>query len=33
VGPLKAVGLMGLFAWSVGVMWTQSFNPFIYFFF
>ncbi len=33
VGLLKAAWLMILFAWSVSVMWTQSFNPFIYFFF
>jgi len=29
----KALVLLALFAYSVAVMWTQKFNPFIYFFF
>ena len=32
-GLAKAVAVAGLFAWCVGVLWTQTFNPFIYFFF
>ena len=31
VGPAKVALLVPLFAWSVLVMWTQSFNPFLYF--
>ena len=31
VGPVKVALLVPLFAWSVLVMWTQSFNPFLYF--
>lgn len=30
---LKVAGLTALFAWAVAVMWTQSYNPFIYFVF
>lgn len=33
VGPLKAVLLMLLMVWSCAVMFTQTYNPFIYFFF
>ena len=33
IGIGKAAAILALFAWSVGVLWTQSFNPFIYFFF
>ncbi|HHN46526.1 MAG TPA: MBOAT family protein [Planctomycetes bacterium] len=31
VTPLKLALLIPLFVWSVLVMWTQSFNPFLYF--
>jgi len=31
VTPVKAILLVALFAWSLAVMFTQSFNPFIYF--
>ena len=33
VGALKAVALAALFVWSVAVMFTQTYNPFIYFIF
>ncbi|MHC4199964.1 MAG: MBOAT family O-acyltransferase [Planctomycetota bacterium] len=33
VGPVKAVFLVVLMLWSCAVMFTQTYNPFIYFFF
>jgi alginate O-acetyltransferase complex protein AlgI len=33
VGPVKAVFLVLLMLWSCAVMFTQTYNPFIYFFF
>ena len=31
VTPLRAAAALGLFAWSVAALSTQSFNPFLYF--
>ncbi len=31
VGPVKVALLVPLFIWTVLVMWTQAFNPFLYF--